>query len=80
MKHRSKRTKRNKSTYDLYNGTKWDNYRLGDVLHGHFICYECDQTFCLDDVKSPDLSDLKGFHVKDLKLIVEGYCKECYQS
>ena len=48
--------------------------------HGHFICYECDQTFCLDDVKSPDVSNLKGFHVKDLKLIVEGYCKECYQS
>ena len=25
--------------YSLYNGDKWDNYRLGDVIYGHFICW-----------------------------------------
>ena len=25
--------------YDLYNGDKWDNYRLGDIINGHFICW-----------------------------------------
>lgn len=28
-----------KKTYSLYNGDKWDNYRLGDVIYGHFICW-----------------------------------------
>jgi len=28
-----------KKVYDLYNGDKWDNYRLGDVIYGHFICW-----------------------------------------
>jgi len=26
--------------YDLYNGDKWDNYRLGDIINGHFICWD----------------------------------------
>jgi hypothetical protein len=28
-----------KKVYSLYNGDKWDNYRLGDVIYGHFICW-----------------------------------------
>tara|TARA_Y100001968_G_C19153844_1_gene617448 strand:+ start:42 stop:464 length:423 start_codon:yes stop_codon:yes gene_type:complete len=46
--------------------------------HGHFMCFSCQQTFCLDKIKSPDITSLKGFHVKNLKLIVEGYCQDCY--
>ena len=45
--------------------------------HGHFICYSCSQTFCLESIKSPDLTTLKDYDVKELKLIIEGYCKEC---
>tara|TARA_B100001741_G_C16514466_1_gene581432 strand:+ start:203 stop:646 length:444 start_codon:yes stop_codon:yes gene_type:complete len=45
--------------------------------HGHFICYSCNQTFCIEDVKSPDIKQLKGFHVKELKLTLEGYCNDC---
>ena len=26
--------------YDLFNGLKWDNYRLGDVLFGYFACWD----------------------------------------
>lgn len=26
--------------YDLFNGNKWDNYRLGDVIHGYFACWD----------------------------------------
>ena len=40
MKQRNKTLrKKAKPVYDLYNGDQWDNYRLGDVLYGHFICY-----------------------------------------
>ena len=45
--------------------------------HGHFICYSCNQTFCVEDIKSPEITCLKGFDVKKLKLILEGYCAEC---
>tara|TARA_B100001758_G_scaffold50625_1_gene41138 strand:+ start:24481 stop:24924 length:444 start_codon:yes stop_codon:yes gene_type:complete len=46
--------------------------------HGHFICYSCNQTFCLEEIKSPDITRLKGFYIQELKLTVEGYCKDCY--
>ena len=45
--------------------------------HGHFICYSCNQTYCVEDVKLPDFTSLKGFFVKELKLTLEGYCKGC---
>ena len=48
--------------------------------HGHFICYTCNQTFCLDGVKYPEIITMKGFHVKEFKLTAEGYCKECYKN
>lgn len=37
----NRRTKKrsNKKKYDLYNGKKWDSYRLGDIIMGHFICF-----------------------------------------
>ena len=45
--------------------------------HGHFICYSCNQTYCIEDVKSPDITGLKGFYIKEFKLTLEGYCKDC---
>ena len=48
--------------------------------HGHFICYSCNQTFCLEGVKYPEIISMKGFHVKEFKLTAEGYCKECYKN
>ena len=48
--------------------------------HGHFICYSCNQTFCLDDIKTPDVTFMKGFYIQELKLIAEGYCKDCYKK
>tara|TARA_B000000475_G_scaffold216926_1_gene179407 strand:- start:54 stop:497 length:444 start_codon:yes stop_codon:yes gene_type:complete len=48
--------------------------------HGHFICYSCNQTFCLEELKSPDLTCMKGFYVQELKLTLEGYCQDCYKN
>jgi len=45
--------------------------------HVHFICFACEQTFCLDKIKSPDLSSLKGYYIKNLNLTLEGYCNDC---
>ena len=38
-KNTSKKKNTLKKDYSLYNGDKWDNYRLGDVIYGHFICW-----------------------------------------
>ena len=48
--------------------------------HGHFICYSCNQTFCLEEIKSPEITSMKGFYVQELKLTAEGYCKDCYKN
>ena len=48
--------------------------------HGHFICFSCNQTFCLDQKKMPELTCLRGFYVEDLTLTAEGYCKDCYKN
>lgn len=48
-RHTRKQTRINNkhihTNYDLYNGDKWDNYRLGDIINGHFICWN---KVCLD--------------------------------
>ncbi len=48
--------------------------------HGHFICYSCNQTFCLEEIKSPEITCMKGFYIQELKLTAEGYCKDCYKN
>ena len=48
--------------------------------HGHFICYSCTQTFCLEEMKSPDIISPKGFYIQELKLTAEGYCEDCYKN
>ena len=48
--------------------------------HGHFICYSCNQTFCLEDIESPEIPSIKGFNIKELKLTFEGYCISCTKN
>ncbi len=45
--------------------------------HGHFVCFSCNQTFCLD-MKLPETTILKDFNVTGLSLTAEGYCNNCY--
>jgi Fur family transcriptional regulator, ferric uptake regulator len=45
--------------------------------HVHFVCNECDNTFCLDDVVTPDLKMPKGYAAAHVEVVVEGLCKNC---
>ena len=45
--------------------------------HGHFICNECDQTYCLENVKMPKLVPLKNFTIQQYQLTLEGICNDC---
>lgn len=47
--------------------------------HGHFLCFTCNQTFCIDELILPEFTSLNGFHIQELKVIAEGYCQDCYQ-
>ena len=46
--------------------------------HAHFICNVCAQTFCLDNIKLPQINNTSGFKINKTKLTLEGSCPSCY--
>ena len=67
--------KNNITKYSLCGMKKCPN-ELHSNNHGHFVCYACDKTYCLEDFKmiKPSFS---GHIIKEIKVIYEGYCKAC---
>ena len=47
--------------------------------HVHFICDECNSTFCLDHVSIPKVKLPKGFTSVQTNLVVSGICNKCEQ-
>ena len=47
--------------------------------HVHFICLQCGNTLCLDDVAVPEMRLPKGFSINVIELVVKGICKDCNQ-
>ncbi len=45
--------------------------------HIHFVCELCNQTYCLDDVVTPNISLPKGYKADHVEVVVEGICKNC---
>ena len=45
--------------------------------HIHFICNKCNNTFCMNDTKIPEIQKTKGFKVKSLSITLEGECPDC---
>jgi Fur family ferric uptake transcriptional regulator len=45
--------------------------------HVHFVCDECGNTVCLDDVTPPALKLPRGFKSKQVEVVVSGTCKDC---
>jgi len=48
--------------------------------HAHFICNQCEKTFCMDEVKLPILKKIKGYKIKKSNLTLEGDCPDCISS
>lgn len=48
--------------------------------HAHFICGTCNETFCIDDIKLPEIKNTNGFRIKSSKLTLEGDCPDCSAS
>ncbi|PWT75921.1 MAG: Fur family transcriptional regulator [Bacteroidetes bacterium] len=45
--------------------------------HVHFICNQCGNTVCLDDVHVPTVKLPIGFTSTQVHMIVSGICKDC---
>lgn len=45
--------------------------------HVHFVCSNCNITFCLDDVVTPELKLPKGYVPDHIEVVVEGRCRNC---
>jgi len=45
--------------------------------HIHFVCDNCGNTYCLDDIVTPDIKLPKGYSAEHVEVVVEGICKNC---
>jgi Fur family transcriptional regulator, ferric uptake regulator len=45
--------------------------------HIHFVCIRCQNTYCLDDIVTPDIRLPKGYSSSQIEVLVEGVCKNC---
>lgn len=45
--------------------------------HIHFVCDKCKNTYCLDDVVTPDIKLPKGYSTNHVEVVVEGLCQNC---
>jgi len=45
--------------------------------HIHFVCSNCNNTYCLDDVVTPDIRLPKGYSSEHTQVVVEGVCANC---
>jgi Fur family transcriptional regulator, ferric uptake regulator len=45
--------------------------------HIHFLCSNCQNTYCLDDVVTPEVKLPKGYVASQIEVVVKGICKNC---
>jgi len=45
--------------------------------HIHFVCNNCHNTYCLDDVVTPEIKLPKGYFAAHVEVVVEGICRNC---
>ena len=47
--------------------------------HIHFICSNCSNTLCLDDISNPVIHLPSGYSAEEIEVVVKGICKNCKQ-
>jgi len=45
--------------------------------HVHFVCKECGNTICLEDITVPDVKLPAGYRATQVEVVVNGVCKDC---
>ncbi len=46
-------------------------------LHVHFLCTNCNQTFCLNDIPVPTINLPGSFSLESVNMVVKGVCSNC---
>ena len=63
--------------YELCHGHMHTEVEMDDDEHVHFYCEECHRTFCLDDIRIPEVKLPVGYHPSEITYLVSGICREC---
>lgn len=45
--------------------------------HVHFQCKQCGNTYCLDEVTTPEIKLPKGYMPEQIEVVINGVCKNC---
>ncbi len=45
--------------------------------HIHFCCNQCQRTFCLKQIHTPEVKLPAGFSIQGMSYVVKGLCPEC---
>jgi Fur family transcriptional regulator, ferric uptake regulator len=45
--------------------------------HIHFVCTNCNNTYCLDNVVTPEIKLPQGYAARQIEVVVEGICRDC---
>jgi Fur family transcriptional regulator, ferric uptake regulator len=45
--------------------------------HIHFVCKQCHNAYCLDNVVTPDIKLPAGYSASQIEVVVEGICRQC---
>ena len=53
------------------------NCDIGNDLHLHFHCTNCNETVCITDYKIPTINLPNGYTSEDVNLVVKGICMKC---
>jgi len=50
---------------------------VGNDLHLHFHCNNCNETVCLTEHKIPQINLPEGYLAEDINLVAKGVCEKC---
>ncbi len=48
-----------------------------DDVHVHFFCERCQKTFCLDNIKIPQVDLPDGYEMTTVNYVIKGWCPTC---
>ncbi len=48
--------------------------------HVHFVCGQCSNTLCLEDIAVPEVTLPDGYQSTQVEVVVNGICKDCREK
>lgn len=51
-----------------------------DDMHVHFHCEVCGTTYCLKDMRIPEVELPEGFSMESVNFMIKGICPSCKEA